>query len=137
MEKVQIEFEVWAKTKGLDVLALCPSDRLAEDRWYYEESTQIAYESWLHCNNRPELAVWYGSMPESNGKTNWTAILYRKGGETLSCLAEGITIDRSEYPERVRYEADKMRHLIGEIDEEPWILDYDSEKHSGYVKKEF
>ena len=23
------------------------------------------------------LKVWYGSMPESNGKTNWTAILYK------------------------------------------------------------
>ncbi|WP_250502790.1 hypothetical protein [Caballeronia sp. AZ7_KS35] len=73
------------------------------------------------------LTVWYGSMPESNGKTNWTAILHR--GD----ISEGITIDRSEYPDRVRYEADRMRWMIGELDKEPWILDYDADKHSGYV----
>lgn len=76
--------------------------------------------------NDGSLKVWYGSMPESNGKSNFTAILHR--GD----VSKGITIDRSEYPERVRYSADEMRYLIGEIDKEPWILDYDSEKHSGY-----
>lgn len=81
---------------------------------------------------RPRLSVWYGSMPESNGKSNWTAIIYREG----ECISEGICIDRSEYPERTLYEADKMRYLIGELDVEPWILDYDSDKHSGYVRKE-
>lgn len=30
-----------------------------------------------------DLAVWYGPMPESNGKTNWTAILYRKNSHCL------------------------------------------------------
>jgi hypothetical protein len=80
--------------------------------------------------NRPELAVWYGSMPESNGKHNYTAILYRKD----EGVYDGITIDRSEYPDRVRYEADRMRFLIGEITEEPDILAYDANKHSGYVK---
>ncbi|MBU9169253.1 hypothetical protein [Burkholderia gladioli] len=74
----------------------------------------------------PKLTVWYGSMPESNGKTNWTAILHR--GD----IATGMTIDRSEYPDRVRYEADRVRWLIGEIEAEPWILDYDTDKHSGY-----
>jgi hypothetical protein len=74
-----------------------------------------------------KLSVWYGSMPESNGKTDWTAILHK--GD----IAEGITIDRSEYPDRVRYEADRMRWMIGEIDKEPWILDYDADKHSGYA----
>jgi hypothetical protein len=75
----------------------------------------------------PKLTVWYGPMPESNGKTNWTAILH-KGDVT-----EGITIDCSEYPDRVRYEADRMRWMIGELDADPWILDYDADKHSGYV----
>lgn len=75
------------------------------------------------------LTVWYGSMPESNGKSNWTAILHRKG----QCMSEGITISRSEYPERVRYEADELRHLIGELEKEPWILDYDADAHSGYL----
>jgi hypothetical protein len=73
------------------------------------------------------LAVWYGSMPESNGKSNWTAILHN--GD----IASGITLDRSEYPDRVRYEADRARWLIGELAEEPFILDYDADKHSGYT----
>ena len=76
----------------------------------------------------PELTVWYGPMPESNGKTNWTASLHRKGDPV-----KGFTIDRSEYPDRVRYEADRMRWLIGELPEEPDILEYDENKHSGYV----
>ena len=59
--------------------------------------------------------------------TNWTAILH-KGDVT-----EGITIDRSEYPDRVRYEGDRMRWMIGELDEKPIILDYDADKHSGYA----
>jgi hypothetical protein len=75
------------------------------------------------------LTVWYGSMPETNGKENWTAIIHRKG----ACISEGITIDRSEYPDRVRYEADRMRCLIGEIQDEPDILAYDADKRSDYV----
>lgn len=82
------------------------------------------------ADGKPELTVWYGAMPETNGKTNWTAILHRKG----ECISTGITIDRSEYPDRVRYEADRMRYLIGEISEEPDILAYDADAHSGYVK---
>lgn len=77
-----------------------------------------------------ELTVWYGAMPETNGKSNWTAILHRKG----ECISTGITIDRSEYPDRVRYEADRMRYLIGELDIKPSILSYDGSKHSGYVQ---
>ena len=79
------------------------------------------------------LAVWYGAMPESNGKTNWTAILHRKGDP----IYEGccITLDRSEYPDRVRYEADRVRYLIGDLEQEPFILDYDANKHSGYTSQ--
>lgn len=90
--------------------------------------------------SQPELTVWYGPMPESNGKSNYTAILMRKGGdadvEKLDNFTDGITIDRSEYPDRVRYEADRARYLIGELTERPDILAYDAEKHSGYVKPE-
>lgn len=82
------------------------------------------------ADGKPELTVWYGAMPETNGKTNWTAMLHRKGHHPW----EGITIDRSEYPGRVRYEADRMRHLIGELADEPDILAYDSDAHSGYVE---
>lgn len=78
-----------------------------------------------------ELTVWYGTMPESNGKSNWTALLHRKGD-----VFGGITIERSEYPDRVRYEADRMRFMIGELDEEPCILDYDANLHSDYMGDE-
>lgn len=81
-----------------------------------------------------ELTVWYGEMPESNGKSNFTAILRRKdSGNLLGSLAQGVCIARGEYPERVRYAADNMRFLIGELDEQPDILAYDTDKHSGYV----
>ena len=82
------------------------------------------------ADGKPELTVWYGSMPETNGKTNWTAMLHRKGQHPW----EGITIERSEHPDRVRYKSDRMRHLIGELSEEPDILEYDAAAHSGYVK---
>ncbi|OIR49494.1 DUF551 domain-containing protein [Enterobacter sp. FB] len=83
------------------------------------------------ADGKPELTVWYGSMPESNGKANWTAILHRKGEGR--CM-DGFTIDRSEYPGRVLYAADRVRYLIGEKSERPRILDYDADAHSGYVK---
>lgn len=82
---------------------------------------------------QPELTVWYGPMPESNGKSNFTAILMRKGDGMIEAMSSGMTIARSEYPERVRYEADCVRFLIGDLNEEPCILDYDTDKHSGYV----
>lgn len=72
------------------------------------------------------LKVWEGSMPESNGKSNYTAILYTDD------IMDGITIERSEYPDRVRYEADRFRHIIGQRDEAPCITEYDHKKHSGY-----
>lgn len=76
----------------------------------------------------PLLKVMSSPMPESNGKSNFTAILMRDGGD----ICDGFTIARSEYPDRVRYEADCVRWLIGELPEKPFILDYDADKHSGY-----
>lgn len=69
-------------------------------------------------------------MPESNGKSNFTVILH------TGDLTEGICVYRSEYPDRARYEADCFRHLIGDpaFPEKPFICDYDTDKHSGYVK---
>lgn len=72
---------------------------------------------------RPTMAVWFGEMPESNWKMNWTAILYRRDGS----LMDGVTIYRSEYKDRVRYEADRLRWLIGELEHKPNILAYDAE----------
>jgi hypothetical protein len=77
------------------------------------------------------LTVWYGSMPESNGKSNFTAVLIRKGASMFDC--DEFTIERSEYPDRVAYEADRVRYLIGERAERPCITDYDANKHSGYI----
>lgn len=99
------------------------------------QSFEAGYEAGLQAAratpaNQGKLMVWSGSMPESNGKSNFTAILHR--GD----LSKGFTIDRSEYPDRVRYEADRVRWLIGEIDKEPWILDYDADKHSDYVPRD-
>lgn len=95
---------------------------VAQKAWNRRAALQAAPAA-----EKPKLTVWYGPMPESNGKTNWTAILHR--GD----LSQGHTIDRSEYPDRVRYESDCVRWLIGELTERPWILDYDADKHSGYV----
>lgn len=72
-----------------------------------------------------KLTVWFGDMPESNGKANWTAILHRDGADDFDRFLDGITIERSEHHDRVRYEADRVRHLIGELAEAPDILDYD------------
>lgn len=77
-----------------------------------------------------DLAVWCGPMPESNGRQNWTAVLYRKAN---GIFGDGhMCIERSEYPDRVRYEADRLRYLIGEREDEPDILKYDEKLHSGY-----
>jgi len=81
------------------------------------------------AGNQPKLAVWYGSMPESNGKSNWTALLHR--ADESPFRGQTMTIDRSEYPDRVRYAADEVRYLIGEISEEPDILAYDANKYTG------
>lgn len=86
-----------------------------------------------------ELEVWFGSMPESNGRENWTVMLRRKSapdaatGAARHHLLSGFCVCRSEYKDRMRYEADRLRFLLGEIGEEPDILAYDAELHSGYV----
>ncbi|UVW54629.1 hypothetical protein NYO12_09855 [Klebsiella variicola] len=103
-------------------------ERCGDEGWVVSE-IGITRCACGQAGNSPALTVWYGDMPETNGKTNWTAILHRKG----ECLSTGITIDRSEYPDRVRYEADRMRYLIGDLEYEPDILEYDSDAHSGYV----
>lgn len=98
-------------------------DRAKEERlraaWRQAEAHVAAAKS-----EQPKLSVWFGPMPESNGLTNWTAILHN--GD----LYRGLTLDRSEYYDRVRYEADRARHLIGELAEEPDILAYDPELRS-------
>jgi hypothetical protein len=96
-----------------------------------ENMNRALVETDLLAAPRPELTVWEGPMPESNGRSNFTATLMRKGADWMD--TSGYTFTRSEYPDRVRYEADCMRFLIGELATEPWITDYDADKHSGYV----
>ena len=113
--------------EGADVPCSCHHDtrKICAEKW---NSRAAMLQG---ADRKPELTVWYGSMPESNGKANWTAILHRKGEGR--CM-DGFTIDRSEYPGRVLYAADRVRYLIGEKSERPSILDYDADAHSGYVK---
>lgn len=118
-----------AALRGLanHVRACSPYKLLRGDMEFVDQAIAALSEKGETTAGEPKLAVWYGPMPESNGKTNWTAILHK--GD----IASGMTIDRSEYPDCVRYEADRVRWLIGELDEEPFILDYDADKHSGYA----
>ena len=85
--------------------------------------------------NRPDLTVWYGPMPESNGRQNYTAVLHRKDAKGFDIFGDGYQFARSEYPDRVRYEADYMLWLIGERETKPELWDkcYDMDKHSGYI----
>lgn len=73
----------------------------------------------------PRLTVKICSFPESNGKRNWTAQLVRIGEfDGLIGTAGGITLAHSELWNRVAYEAERTRFLLGERDTEPHILDY-------------
>jgi hypothetical protein len=74
---------------------------------------------------QPRLTVKLCSFPESNGKRNWTALLVRVDAwDGLIGNCGGITVDRGELWNRVAYEAERARFLIGERDTEPHILDY-------------
>lgn len=74
---------------------------------------------------QPRLTVRLTSFPESNGKRNWTALLVREepwNGLVGNC--GGVSLARGEFWNRVAYEAERARFLIGERDTEPFILDY-------------
>lgn len=74
---------------------------------------------------RALLTVRLTSFPESNGKRNWTAMFIRtKPWKGLVGSAGGITIAHGELWNRVAYEAERARFLIGERDTEPQITDY-------------
>ena len=76
-------------------------------------------------DHQPRLTVRLQSFPESNGKRNWTALLVRVDAwDGLIGNCGGITIDRGEFWNRVAYEAERAKFLIGERDTEPFILDY-------------
>jgi hypothetical protein len=88
-------------------------------------STQPGFEHPALSDERIELTVRMQSFPESNGRRNWTAMFVRKvpwRGLIGNC--GGITIARGELWNRVAYEAECAKMLIGERDTEPHILDY-------------
>lgn len=75
--------------------------------------------------DQPRLTVRLVSFPESNGKRNWTAQIVRVGGfDGLVGTGGGITIAHGELWNRVAYEAERTKYLLGERDTEPHILDY-------------
>lgn len=77
---------------------------------------------------QPRLTVRLTSFPESNGKRNWTAMFVRaEPWDGLIGNAGGITIKHGELWNRVAYEAERARFLIGERDTEPYILDYSTD----------
>lgn len=82
--------------------------------------------------DRIRPAVWCGPMPESNGRQNWSVIVYRSGKSIL--FGDHYCVYRSEYPDRARFEADSLRYVLGLIDKRPDTLNYDGELHSGYVE---
>ena len=74
---------------------------------------------------QPKLKVVLTSYPESNGKRNWTAMFKRvEKFDGLIGSWGGITIAHGELWNRVAYEAERARFLLGERDTEPYILDY-------------
>lgn len=80
-----------------------------------------------HATKQPRLTVRLIAFPESNGKRNWTAMIIRadeKGWGGLLSNCGGVTVAHGELWNRVAYEAERARLLIGERDTEPNILDY-------------
>ena len=77
------------------------------------------------AEKQPRLTVKLQSYPETNGKRNWTALLVRvdKWGGLVG-NSGGISIAHGELWNRVAYEAERTKLLIGERDTEPCILDY-------------
>lgn len=74
---------------------------------------------------QPEFTVRLVSYPESNGKRNWTAQFVRKGGfDGLVGTGVGITFSHGELWNRVAFDFERARFLLGERDTEPFILDY-------------
>lgn len=74
---------------------------------------------------QPRLTVRLTSFPESNGKRNWTALLVRVDEwDGLVGNCGGLSLARGELWNRVAWEAECAKFLIGERDTEPFILDY-------------
>lgn len=85
----------------------------------------VAGAEWQIARAQPKLKVVIMKFPESNGKTNWTALLMREESfDGLIGNCGGISLARGELWNRVAYEAECTKYLIGLRDTEPFILDY-------------
>lgn len=74
-----------------------------------------------------DLKVVLFKMPQSNNKLNWQAYFKRKNDPTFKGLigsGGGICIAWGEEWNRVAYEAERARYLLGERTTEPPILEY-------------
>lgn len=74
-----------------------------------------------------ELKVVLFKMPESNGKRNWQAYFKRKNDPDFNGLVGsmgGICISWGECWNRVAYEAERARFLIGDRSNEPNLMQY-------------
>jgi len=79
----------------------------------------------IKVTGQQPLAVWFDSMPESNGKRNWTVVLHPADATGFDLFEKGFQVHRSEYYDRARYDADSLKFMLGLIEKEPFILDYD------------
>ena len=100
------------------------------DEAYLEHRISQLEQKLSDAEKHPRLTVKLQAFPESNGKRNWTALLVRVdkwGGLIGNC--GGISIAHGELWNRVAYEAERTKLLIGERDTEPCILDYGEDIH--------
>lgn len=103
------------------ILVDCPQKKRFVDAIAKAQSSEpVSY-----TKPQPRLTVVLQSYPESNGKRNWTATLrpVEKWDGLVGSLG-GITIGRGECWNRIAYEAERARFMLGERDTEPYILDY-------------
>lgn len=84
---------------------------------------------------QPELEVVIKSFPESNGKQNWAAMLVRKdrSWKGLYSTSGGITISRGEYWNRVAYDAERTKFLIGAVSTEPALRTTCTTQRNPYI----
>ena len=91
----------------------------------YSDGFDEAISQESSVSRQEPITVRIFSFPESNGKRNWTAMFVRvKSWDGLIGNAGGITIGYGECWNRVAFNAEKARYLLGERMTEPSIVDY-------------
>lgn len=93
---------------------------------WHENCTSAVKEILAEDKLQPELIVVLVSFPETNGKKNWTA-QFRRADKTWKGLpgnCGGITFSAGEYWNRVAYDFERARYLLGQRELEPSIIDF-------------